>query len=110
MPSYTRRVAGYCRTFRYQMEHLSHHGYPGWETYPIQCPKNGGSFYFNFKRFYSIVWMALVDADNFIWVDIGTNGSASDADIQHQSELKEVVDNGTISFPTADSLSNLDRP
>ena len=54
--------------------------------------------------------MALVDADKFIWVDIGTNGSASDADIQHQSELKEVIDNGTIGFPTADSPPNLDRP
>jgi hypothetical protein len=41
----------------------------------IRCPANGGSLYFNYKRFHSIILMALVDADyKFLFVDIGANG------------------------------------
>ncbi len=48
----------------------------------IKCPRGGGSLYFNYKKFHSIVLMALVDTDyKFIWIDVGANGSASDAQI-----------------------------
>ena len=45
-----------------------------------------------------------------IWVDIGATGSASDAAIFNWSEMKEVIENGTIGFPAADPLPNDDRP
>ena len=55
--------------------------------------------------------MALVGGDyKFIWVDIGANGSASDAAIFNHSEMKEVTENDTIGFPAADPLPNDDRP
>ncbi len=48
----------------------------------IKCPRGGGSLYFNYKKFHSIVFMALVDADyKFIGIDVGADGSASDAQI-----------------------------
>ena len=76
----------------------------------IKCPKGGGSMYFNYKKFHSIVLMALVDADyRFIWLDIGANGCASDAQIFQTSELRECIENGTIGFPQADSLPNDDQ-
>jgi hypothetical protein len=44
----------------------------------------------NYKGFFSIVLMALVDADyKFLWIDVGSDGSSNDASIYNGSELKE---------------------
>ena len=54
--------------------------------------------------------MTLVDADyKCTWVDLGANGSASDAAIFNHSETKEVIENGTMGFPAADPVPNDDR-
>ena len=89
------------------MELSSQRGCPRW----AKPPKNGGSPYFNYKGFHSILLMALVDASyNSIWADIEANVSASDAAIFNHSEMKEVIENGTIDFPSADPLPNDERP
>ena len=72
-----------------------------------KCPPKSGSRYFNYKGFYSVVLMALVDADyKFVWADIGATGSASDAHIYNSSEIKEFVEDDTIGFPAPDPLPN----
>ncbi len=72
-----------------------------------RCPPKSGSMYYNYKGFYSVVLMALVDADyKFIWADVGGTGSASDAQIYNASELKECVEDGTIGFPDPDPIPN----
>ncbi len=77
----------------------------------IKCPKGGGSLYFNYKKFHSIVLMALVDADyKFIWIDEGANGSASDAQIFNSSELRECIESGDIGLLADVPLPNDDRP
>ena len=49
---------------------------------PIKKPKNTGSLYFNYKGFFSIPMLALVDADyRFLWVEVGGQGHMSDAQI-----------------------------
>ena len=46
----------------------------------IRCPKNGRSLYFSCKEFHLNMLFALVDAHyKFIWVDVGTNRSRTDA-------------------------------
>ena len=73
----------------------------------IRCPAKSGTLYYNYKGFYSIVILALVDADyKFLWVDIGGNGMASDAQIYNNCELSEVIKDGSIGFPPPDPLPN----
>ena len=73
-------------------------------------PKSSGSIYYNYKHFYSIVLMGLVDADyKFLWIDVGGHGHMSDAQIFNYSELKECLADGTIGLPAADHLPNDDK-
>ncbi|KAI8509463.1 hypothetical protein Bbelb_133110 [Branchiostoma belcheri] len=49
----------------------------------------------------------MVDADyKFVWADIGGLGSASDAQVFNDSELKEAIENGSIGFPDPEPLPN----
>jgi len=73
----------------------------------IKKPMNSGSLYFNYKGFFSIVMLSVVDADyKFIWVDIGSRGASSDAQIFNNSELKACMDDNSISFPAPAVLPN----
>ncbi|KAJ8024979.1 Protein ANTAGONIST OF LIKE HETEROCHROMATIN PROTEIN 1 [Holothuria leucospilota] len=79
--------------------------------FAIKCPMGAGSLYFNYKKFHSIVLLAVVDADyKFIWVDVGANGGASDSQIFNSSELRECIEDGSINFPPPDTLPNDDEP
>ena len=52
-------------------------------------PKKSGSEYFNYKGYFSLVLLALVDADyKFLWVNMGASGSSSDAQIFNRCKLK----------------------
>ena len=56
----------------------------------LKKPKNTGALYHNYKGFFSIVMLALVDGQNkFRWVDVGTEGSCSDGQIFNASQLKK---------------------
>jgi hypothetical protein len=77
----------------------------------IRCPRNGGSLYYNYKGFHSIVLMALVDSNyRFIWVNIGAHGSASDAQIFNASDLSDLLFDDDLGFPDPDPLVGDDEP
>ena len=48
--------------------------------------------YCSFNGFYSIVLMALVDAEySFIWTAVGTRGNAHDSTLLHSTDLQKKV-------------------
>ena len=73
----------------------------------LRQPWGSGSTFRNYKGFFSVVLMALVDADyKFIWIDVGGEGCQSDAAIYNASELKECLDSATnvLNLPEASPL------
>lgn len=76
----------------------------------IRKPKLSGSAYYNYKGFFSIVLLGLVDADyKFLWANVGSEGSSSDAGVFNNSNLEPALRNGTLGLPHPDPLPNDDR-
>ena len=74
-------------------------------------PRNSGGLYCNYKSFFSIVLMCLVDSDyKFLWIDVGGCGHMSGAHLFNASELKDCLEDNIIGFPLTYPLSNEDRP
>ena len=56
--------------------------------------KKSGSEYFNYKGYFSLVLLALVDAEyKFLFVNVGASGSSFDAQIFNRSKLKRRIEN-----------------
>ena len=71
----------------------------------IKKPPRSGSLYYNYTGFFSVVLMALVDANyRFLWVDVRGDGAMSDGQIFNKSESKEWLEDGSINFPDPDPL------
>lgn len=73
----------------------------------IKCPPNGGSLYYNYKSFHSIVLLAACDSNYcFTAVDIGAYGSQSDGGILQASGFGNQLLSGQINLPTDQCLPN----
>ena len=66
----------------------------------IKKPPRTGSLYYNYKGFFSIPLLALVDADyKFIWIELGGKGHMSDAQIFGDSELFSGLEEESLGLP-----------
>lgn len=71
----------------------------------IVPPPGSGSMYYNYKQDFSVVLLALVDAQlKFRYVDVGTNGRISDGGVWAKSELKKAMDRNDLNIPTPENL------
>ena len=75
----------------------------------IQAPANSGSMYYNYKHNYSIVLLAVVDANyNFILVDVGAQGKNADGNVFANSNFGKRLKRHDLDLPLPASLPGSD--
>ncbi|XP_043469400.1 protein ALP1-like isoform X2 [Leptopilina heterotoma] len=66
----------------------------------IKKPPGSGSLFFNYKKYYSFVLMALCDADyRFTWIDVGDYGSLNDSSVFNASGFGQELAEGRYPLP-----------
>jgi hypothetical protein len=74
----------------------------------ILCPSNSGSLYYNYKHFFSVVLLALVDANyKFIFVDIGCYGRSADGGVYSNSSLSSALNDGSLKIPNPENFNDI---
>lgn len=73
----------------------------------ITQPDNTGSQYFNYKKYFSQVLMAWVDADyQFVYIDVGSYGAASDSRVFLNSNMAKRLEENLLKIPSGRRLPN----
>lgn len=68
-------------------------------------PSRSGSTFLNYKNTFSIVLMAIVDADyKFVYVNVGAQGRISDGGVFNQCKFAESLNTNTLGLPQPDVL------
>jgi len=66
----------------------------------LECPKNSESQYFNYKHFYSLILLAICDADYcFQIIDVGSYGKESDCNVFKKSVFGKNLYADKVNFP-----------
>ncbi|XP_054261015.1 uncharacterized protein LOC128985495 [Macrosteles quadrilineatus] len=75
----------------------------------IESPTGSASVFYNFKGFFSVVLFALVDADyNYMFVDVGAQGSAGDVAVFENSALGKKLAEGSLDLPEPRPLPGME--
>jgi hypothetical protein len=62
----------------------------------IVAPSKSGSLFYNYKEFFSVILLAVVDADyRFIYINVGAEGKASDGGVWSKSSLHNLLSDET---------------
>lgn len=71
----------------------------------MQAPCNTGSLYFSYKKSFSIILLAVCDAQyNFMYVDIGAYGSQSDGGVLNNSSFGKKLFSKELNIPPPQEL------
>ncbi|XP_073420788.1 uncharacterized protein [Dendrobates tinctorius] len=75
----------------------------------ITQPPNSGSYFYNYKGYFSIILMALVNAKyEFIYVDVGMNGRVSDGGVLEHTHFGESLFGSDLQLPSnSDTRGNM---
>lgn len=77
----------------------------------IRAPWNSGSLYYNYKKFFSTVLLAITDAKyKFIVVDIGPFGRNNDSGILSSSKFGQLLQNNMLDIPPSKCLPGTTIP
>jgi hypothetical protein len=78
----------------------------------VQKPMKSGSTFFNYKHTFSVVLMALVDADfliaKFLYIDVGAQGKVSDAGVFNNCNISRKLENNMLGIPPAAKIIGTD--
>ena len=78
----------------------------------ISRPRRSGSLYYNYKGYFSIVLLAICNAEyEFLYVDIGAEGKASDGGTWRQSTFNQYLEDlaNPLNIPTPDVVPGINR-
>lgn len=71
----------------------------------MEAPANTGSLYFNYKKTFSVVLLAMADYDyNFTYIDVGCQGRISDGGVFRNSTLFRSLNDNTLNLPEDEPL------
>ncbi|KAM5191522.1 uncharacterized protein ACMZJ9_022968, partial [Mantella aurantiaca] len=77
----------------------------------IVMPPTSGSFYFNYKKYFSVVLMAVADANyHFISIYVGSFGSAADSTVFQHSVFHQRLTQGQLDIPEPRPLPGTTEP
>lgn len=69
-------------------------------------PTESGSLYYNYKHFFSILMVAICDANyKFLYIDVGSYGKSSDPTVFKNSTFHQKLKDGSLNIPPGKPLS-----
>lgn len=112
----------YCSSYLCPLP-LLHYGFQLFANFPnclgaidakhirVKQPPNSGTSFFSYKKYFSVVLMAICDADyNFILIDVGAYGSTGDSRVLENSAFGQTILKNHKSFPKPKPLPGTATP
>lgn len=77
----------------------------------IKKPAHSGSSFYNYKKYFSVILMAIADAQyQFVAVDIGAYGRTNDSKVFKESSMGKVLYQGRFNIPDPRELPGTEGP